>query len=166
MRAIGIRLGTARAALLFRVLQNYLKGQVLVPELKRRLEPDSATEQVSIALDGGSAWSIKSGRDIEKGLSSTSQRRRSNEESDLCPWSLADALLALTSFTSSVPPASAFTCSLPGYPATCCRCLNRCETLYQRCLAEATTTAEELDCFNDVEACDDNCYSGIACGGI
>ncbi|HSK77738.1 MAG TPA: hypothetical protein VLQ45_14905 [Thermoanaerobaculia bacterium] len=73
-------------------------------------------------------------------------------------------LLALTSFASNAPSASAFTCSLPGYPATCCRCLNRCETLYQRCLAEATTPAEEWACLDDVEACDDNCYNGIACG--
>lgn len=75
-------------------------------------------------------------------------------------------LLALTSFASNPPLASAFTCNLPNYPATCCRCLNRCETLYQRCLTEATTPAEELDCYYDVNACDDNCYNGAACGGI
>jgi hypothetical protein len=75
-------------------------------------------------------------------------------------------LLALTSFASSAPPASASSCYLPGYPATCCRCLNRCETVYQRCLAEATTSAEELACYYDVIACDDNCYNGIACGGM
>ncbi len=76
-------------------------------------------------------------------------------------------LLTLTSFASSVPQASAFACYLPpGYPATCCRCLNRCEARYQSCLAQATTPAEELDCYYDVLACDDNCYNGIACGGM
>lgn len=74
-------------------------------------------------------------------------------------------LLALTSFASSVPQASA-SCYLPGYPATCCRCLNRCEARYQSCLAEATTPAEELDCYFEAEACDDSCYNGVACGGM
>ena len=76
------------------------------------------------------------------------------------------ALLAVTSFATSAPPASAFTCNLPGYPPTCCRCLNRCETLYQSCLTEATSAAEELDCYYDAQACDDNCYNGPACGGL
>jgi hypothetical protein len=77
------------------------------------------------------------------------------------------ALLALTSFAGRATSVSASTCYLPpGYPATCCRCLNRCEVAYQRCLTEATTPAEELTCYNNAEACDDNCYNGPACGGL
>lgn len=76
------------------------------------------------------------------------------------------ALLALTSFASSVPPASALTCNSPGYPATCCRCINRCEWAYQNCLARATTEAEQLTCYYNAQNCDNNCYNGVACGAI
>lgn len=76
-------------------------------------------------------------------------------------------LLALTSFASIPPQASAFpypNCSDPGYPATCCRCINRCTARYESCLAAATTPAQELACYNEVMACDNSCFNGIACG--
>lgn len=73
-------------------------------------------------------------------------------------------LLVLTSFASDAPSASASDCSHPSYPATCCRCINRCEARYQACLSQATTPAQELTCYNNVIACDNSCYNGIACG--